>query len=120
VAALGEQLREPPDVDDLVGGLEPGVREALELGNPPVQRHLAALERGRHLRARLGALGAAARGLALGRLTAPHPGTCGARARSRPQVMQLQARTGRAALLRCHGQSTSSSATMWRTAAIMS
>ena len=90
LAARREQLGEPPDVDDLVLGLELRVREALELGQAPVHRHLAALEPDRHLVAGLGALGATARRLALGALATAEPllglvGTGG-----RPQVMQLQ------------------------------
>src|SRR6266536_2078992 len=91
VAALRVQRGQPIQVDDLVSGLEPLVGEALELGQPAVQRHLAALEGGGHLTARLGALGAAARGLSLRRLAAADPGARGARARSGTQVMQLEA-----------------------------
>src|SRR5215467_11336026 len=90
VAAVRVELGEPPGVDDLVGGLEPGVGEALQLRHPAVQRHLAALEGRRHLATSLGALGAPAGRLALGRLAAAHPGPRRARARGRAEVMQLQ------------------------------
>ena len=70
-AALREQLGDVADVDDLV--LDPvGVGEALELRQPHVDRHLAALEGCRHVLACLGALGAATGGLTLGPLTATH------------------------------------------------
>ena len=81
VAALGEQRRRAGQVDDLELDLE-RVLEALELRQPHVQRHLAALEAGRHLVAGLGALGAATGGLALGALTATHAGLGGLGARA--------------------------------------
>ena len=78
-AALGKQRLQCGQVDDLVLDLV-GVLEAAKLGQPHVQRHLPALEVGRHLVAGLGALGAAASGLALRALAASHaslrsPGT---------------------------------------------
>src|SRR5262249_33446452 len=91
VAAVGVELGEPPDVDDLVGGLERRVGEALELRNPAVQRHLAALEGHGHLAACLRALRAPAGGLALRPLTPAHPGPLRARTRGRAQAMELQA-----------------------------
>src|SRR5215471_1705552 len=90
VAAVRVELGEPPGIDDLVGGLEPRVGEALQLRHPAVQRHLAALEGRRHLAAGLGALGAPAGRLALGRLAAAHPGPRRVRTRGRAEVMQLQ------------------------------
>src|ERR1700682_3460671 len=102
VAALGEQLVDVADVDDLVLGAEP-VLESLELRQPHMDRHLAALERRRDVLARLGALRAAACGLALGALTATHPGLGGLRARRGLQVMQL------------YGHETSSTSTRWWT-----
>src|ERR1700761_463956 len=90
LAASREQLCEPPDVDDLVNGLELGIREALELRQPPVQRHLAALESGRHLVAGLGALGTTAGRLALGGLATAKPLLFLVGTGSRPQVMQLK------------------------------
>src|ERR1017187_4151781 len=48
VPAVRIQGTQPVQVDHLVAGLEPQVREALHLGQPAVQRHLAALEAGRH------------------------------------------------------------------------
>src|SRR5262249_51505957 len=128
VAAVGIELGEPPGVDDLVGGLEPRVGEALQLRHPAVQRHLAALEGRRHRAAGPGALGAAAGRLALGPLTAAHPGPRRARTGGGAEAMKLQAglaadgaATGIAAALArdCHAQSTSSTVTRWRTAWIM-
>ena len=89
LAAVREQLGEPVQVDDLVLGAE-RVLEAPQLGQPHVQRHLAALEAGRHLVAGLGALGAATGGLALGALTATHAGLGGLGARRRAQVVDLE------------------------------
>src|SRR3954471_15479742 len=67
LATVREQRDELVEVDDLVLGAE-RVLEALELGHPHVERHLAALERRGNLVASLGSLGAAAGGLALGAL----------------------------------------------------
>src|SRR6266567_8740400 len=90
VAAIRVERGQPVEVDDLVGGLEWLVGEALELGQPAVQRHLAAFECGGHLAARLGALGAAACRLALRCLAAADPGAGRARTRSGPQVVNLE------------------------------
>src|SRR5712691_1775431 len=90
VAALGEQLGQPAGVHHLVGGAEARVREALQLRHPAVQRHLAALEAEADRVARLGALGAAPGGLALGRLAAADPRLGLVRSRRRPQMMQLE------------------------------
>src|SRR6476620_8772667 len=65
IAALGEQLVDVADVDDLVLGAEP-VAEPLELGQPHVNRHLPAFERRRDVLAGLRALRTATGGLALG------------------------------------------------------
>src|SRR5215472_2265753 len=129
VAAVGEELGQPPGVDDLVGGLELRVGKALQLRHPAVQRHLAALEGRRHPAAGPGALGAPARGLALAPLAAADPGPRLARTRGRAEVMELQApvttgTTGTPATVAvlaraCHAQSTSSTVTRWRTAWIM-
>src|SRR5215471_11302607 len=128
VPAVGIELSEPPGVDDLVRGLEPRVGEASQLRHPAVQRHLAALEARRHRAAGPGALGAPAGRLALGPLTAAHPGPRRARTGGGAEVMKLQAglaadgaATGIAAALAraCHAQSTSSTVTRWRTAWIM-
>src|SRR3954466_3509981 len=89
LAAVREQRREPVQVDDLVGHLG-RVLEPLELRHPHVERHLAALERRGHLVARLGALGAAAGGLALRTLAPTDAGLRLVRAGSRPQVMDLE------------------------------
>src|SRR5206468_3976172 len=88
IAALGEQLVDVADVDDLVLRAEP-VAEALELRQPHVDRHLAALERRRDVLAGLGALRTATGGLALGTLTATHSGLRGLRAGRRLQVVKL-------------------------------
>src|SRR3954469_271682 len=89
LATLGEQLPEPVEVHDLE--LDPErVLEALELGQPHVDRHLPTLEGRGHLVAGLGALGAAAGGLALGGLTATHAGLGGLGTRSRAQVVELE------------------------------
>src|ERR1022692_107895 len=93
VAALGVQRGQPAGVDYLVSGLEARVGEAAQLGQPAVQWHLAALEPGSHLVACLGALGPAARGLALRCLAAAHPGPRGARSGRRAQVVDLQPAT---------------------------
>src|SRR5262245_57999606 len=62
-AAVGEQAGDVAHVHRLVLGAE-AVLEATQLRQPHVDRHLAALEAGRHVLACLGALGAAAGGLA--------------------------------------------------------
>src|SRR3954454_17630410 len=86
--ALGEQRRDPVEVDDLeddlVRPLEPG-----QLRQPHVQRRLATLETGRDVAAGAGALGAAAGGLALGALTATHAGLGGVGALGGTQVVDL-------------------------------
>src|SRR6266540_6062575 len=83
-----EELRQPLHVHDLV--LDPeAVLEALELRQPHVDRHLAALERRGHGVPGLGALGATARALALGAVTTTHAGLPGVRARGRTQVVNL-------------------------------
>src|SRR5690606_24568505 len=79
---------QPVQGHDLVLDLEL-VLEALELGQPHVDRHLPALERRRDGLARLGALGAAAGGLALGALAATHAGLLGLGPWRRAQVMDL-------------------------------
>ena len=63
--------------------------EALELGQPHVQRQLAALEAGGHVLPGAGALGAATGGLALGPLAATHPGLGRLRTGSRAKVVDL-------------------------------
>src|SRR5689334_22004780 len=103
LAALGEQAGDVADVDRLVLGAE-AVAEAAQLRQPHVDGHLAALEPGRDVLARLGALGAAAGSLALGALTPADPGLLGLRARGGTQVMDLD-----------NHQSTSSTVTRWRT-----
>ena len=65
------------------------VTEALELGQPHVDRHLPTLERDGHVPARLGALGTAAGGLALRALAATQPGLGGLGPGRRLQVVQL-------------------------------
>src|SRR4051794_19730963 len=89
LSTVREQAGQLVQVDHLVLGAE-RVLEALELGHPHVERHLAALERLGHLVARLGALGAAAGGLALGALAATDAGLRLVRARSRAQGMDLE------------------------------
>src|SRR3954451_8890825 len=79
LAALREELREPTRVDHLVLGAE-RVLEALQLRQPHVDRHLAALEPAGHRAARARALGAAARGLSLRTLTTADAGLCAPRA----------------------------------------
>src|SRR5689334_21062210 len=76
VATVGVERAQAVQVDDLELDLE-RVLEALELGQPHVERHLPALEARGHLVAGLGALGATAGRLALGRLTATHAGLGG-------------------------------------------
>src|SRR5690606_5437337 len=92
-ATLGVELGQAVEVHDLVLGAE-RVLEPAQLGKTHVQGHLAALERRRHLVARLRALGTATRRLALRRLTATHSGLCGARAGSRTQVVDLEQAAG--------------------------
>src|SRR6185312_10980141 len=87
-AALGEQPVDVADVDDLVLGAEP-VAESLELGQPHVDGHLPTLEGHRHILAGLGALGAAARGLAFRAVTTADAGAGCLRAARGPQVVQL-------------------------------
>src|SRR5699024_2984149 len=77
-------------VDDLEHDLVP-VLEALELRQPHLERHLAALESGRDVLPGLGALGTATGGLALGRLATTHAGLLGVRPGRGPQVVQLDA-----------------------------
>src|ERR671921_1171269 len=88
-AALGEQGRDPVEVDDLEDDLVP-VLEARELGQPHVQRRLPALEARGGVPARAGALGAATGRLALGALTATHAGLGGVGAGGRTQVVDLE------------------------------
>src|SRR5690606_20171830 len=117
LTAGGVQRGQLVEVDDLVGRAE-AVLEAAQLGQPHVQRGLPTLEAGRHLVAGLGALGAAARGLALGGLTTTDagPGLLGAGGRTR--VVDLQG--GAVALVDVsHGQSTSSTVTRWATVRTM-
>src|SRR5689334_11360438 len=73
LATVGEERVDLVEVDDLELHAE-GVLEALQLGQAHVQRELATLEGGRHLVARLCALGSTAGGLALGALTTTHAG----------------------------------------------
>src|SRR5690606_34507635 len=89
LAALRVEFGDPVQVHDLVLHLV-RVLEALELRNPADQRHLAALEPDGHGGARLGALGAAARGLALGRLAATLADLAAVRTGSGTQVVHLQ------------------------------
>src|SRR5438876_6268286 len=110
--ALGRDLvalerLEGIEVDD--GVLDPeGVLEALELRDPPGQRHLTALEAGRHRVACALALHAPPRGLApLAGDPPAHPPLGTGRPRGRAQIMDL------------HEPSTSSTWTRWGTLAIM-
>src|SRR5699024_2418187 len=97
-----------------------GVLEAAELGQPHVQRHLPALEAGRHLVAGLGALGAAASGLAaLATLTASDADLGALRTGGRTQVVHLQGVRLLRLLGLCHGYLTSSTETRWATVVIM-
>src|SRR6185312_7426347 len=107
-AALGEQRAEVADVHDLV--LHPeAVAEALELGQPHVQRHLPALEAGRDVLARARALGATTGRLAaLAAFTAADPGLGRLGPRCRTQIVDLD-----------RHQDTSSTVTRWRTVRIM-
>src|SRR5690606_25113442 len=75
-AALGEQRGDGAHVHDLVFHPE-RVVEALQLRQAHVDRHLTALEGGRHVLTRLGALGTAARGLALRAFTTADAGAVG-------------------------------------------
>src|SRR3954466_8825756 len=88
-AAVREQRRDPVQVDDLEDDLV-AVLEAGQLGQPHVQRRLAALEARGHVAARAGALGAATGRLALGALTATHAGLRGVGALGRTQVVDLE------------------------------
>src|ERR671933_197504 len=88
-AALGEQGRDPVEVDDLEDDLV-RVLEARELRQSHVQRRLPALEPRGGVPARAGALGAATGRLALGALTATHAGLGGVGAGGRAQVVDLE------------------------------
>ena len=88
-ATLGEQGRDPVEVDDLEDDLV-GALEARQLRQPHVQRRLPALEARGGVPARAGALGAATGGLALGALTATHAGLGGVGAGGRTQVVDLE------------------------------
>src|SRR5437763_7792857 len=101
VATVREQRHELVEVDDLVLRTE-RVAETLELRYAHVERHLAALELRRHLIARLGALGAAPGGLALGALTAADTCLRLVSARSGTQVVDFESH-----------YSTSSTDTRW-------
>src|SRR3954468_23189418 len=87
--AVREQLGQLGEVDDLVLGAE-GVREALELRDPHVQRHLATFEATRDLLAGPGALGTATGRLALGALTTTDAGLGLLGPRRRAQVVDLE------------------------------
>src|SRR5580698_5630186 len=91
VAASRVQGRQPVQVDHLIGDLEPGIGEALELRQPAMQRHLAALEGRRNGRTGLAALGATTSRLALGTFTTANPGSLGVRTWRWAQMMNLQA-----------------------------
>ena len=88
-AALGEQRRDPVEVDDLEHDLVP-VLEAGQLGQPHVQRGLPTLEPRGGVAARARALGAATGRLALGALTATHTGLRRVGTRGRAQVVDLE------------------------------
>ena len=88
LATLRERLGDIAEVDHGVLGAEP-VAEALELGQPHVDRHLPTLEGHRHVLTRLGALGTAARGLTLGAFAASDAGLGGLRPLGRLQVVKL-------------------------------
>src|SRR5690606_38314170 len=105
-STLRVELGQAVEVHDLVLGTE-RVLEAAQLGQAHVERHLATLERRRHLVARLRALRAATRRLTLRRLTTTHTGLRGVRARGGTQVVHLEQtastlrrRLGRSRLLR--------------------
>src|SRR5580704_1758928 len=76
-AAIWVERGQPVQVDDLVGRLELGIGEALQLGQPAVQRHLSAFERLRNRRPGLAALSAAPGSLALGGLATADPRALG-------------------------------------------
>src|SRR5690606_33586241 len=88
-STLRVELGQAVEVHDLVLGTERGL-EAAQLGQAHVERHLATLERRRHLVARLRALRAATRRLTLRRLTTTHTGLRGVRARGGTQVVHLE------------------------------
>src|ERR1022692_4891919 len=90
---IGDDVSEPAGVDHLVRGLETQVGKSPQLRHPALQWHLATLEAGIYGPACLGALGPAARGLALGCLAAAHPGLRGARPRRGTQVMNPEPNT---------------------------
>src|SRR5699024_1509965 len=90
LAALREKPLDVGHVDDLEHDLVP-ILEALELRQPHLERHLAALEAGRDVLPGLGALGTATGGLALGRLATTHAGLLGVRPGRGPQVVQRDA-----------------------------
>src|SRR5690625_2435072 len=101
-ATLRVERGQAVEVDDLVLRAE-GVLETAELGQPHVQRHLPALEAGRHGVAGFGALGATARGLApASRLTTTHADLGALGAGRGTQVVHLE-RTLRGLLGLCHG-----------------
>src|SRR5256885_15145813 len=85
-AARGKQLGEPAGVDHLVLSAV-AVVEALQLRQPHVDRHLAALEARGYGPPRPGALRATASGLALGALTAADTSLRGLGARCRTQAV---------------------------------
>src|SRR4051812_16081422 len=88
-AAVREQRRDPVQVDDLEDDLV-AVLEAGQLGQPHVQRRLAALEARGDVAPRAAALGAATGGLALGALTATHARLRSVGAPGRTQVVDLE------------------------------
>src|SRR5262245_408988 len=109
LTAVRVELGQPVQVDDLETRLERAV-EAPHLGQPHVDRQLAALEARRNLVAGLRALGAATGGFASpATLAATDSNLGGLRAGRRTQMMQLER----------HLQSTSSTTTRWGTVAIM-
>src|SRR5690606_3029855 len=89
VAPLGVELGEAIQVHDLVFDPE-RVLESAELGSAHDLVQVAALEPDAHLVAGLGALGAAARGLALGALTASDAGLGLLRTLSGAEVVGLE------------------------------
>src|SRR5205814_403271 len=88
VAAVREQFGQPVQVDHLERDLEV-VAEALHLRQAHVDGHLPTLERRRDVLAGLRALRPAAGGLALGTLTATHPGLLGLGSGRRAQMVHL-------------------------------